>query len=107
MTFYIFHRYRVCLVDHVDLICSLYRLWEGLGSSSLVILPLGFNCGFISISTIWVVHWGLLLGLPWRTWVCPSEGHVWRWCSCLSHRGSGSTRYSEELAARAAGNRVL
>ena len=26
MTFYILHRHRVCLVDRVDLICSLYRL---------------------------------------------------------------------------------
>ena len=25
MTFYIFHRHRVCLVEHVDLICSLYN----------------------------------------------------------------------------------
>ena len=50
MTFYIFHRHRVCLVDHVDLICSLYSWWEGFGSSSLATLPLGFNCGFISIS---------------------------------------------------------
>ena len=40
------------------------------------------------------------LGLPW-------EGQVWRWCSCLGHRGSGSTRYSVGLAARAAGNIVL
>ena len=31
MTFYIFHRHRVCLVDHVDLICSLYSWWEDLG----------------------------------------------------------------------------
>jgi len=50
MTFYIFHRHRVCLVDHVDLICSLYSWWEGFGSSSLATLPLGFNCGFISTS---------------------------------------------------------
>ena len=56
---------------------------------------------------MWVVHLGLLLRLPWRTWVCPSEGQVWRWCSCLGHRGSGSTRYSEGLAAKALGNRVL
>ena len=55
----------------------------------------------------WVVHWVLLLRLPWRTWVCPSEGQVWRWCSCFGCRGSGSTRYSGELAARAAGNIVL
>ena len=50
---------------------------------------------------------GLLLRLLWRTWVCPTEGQVWRWCSYLGHRGSGSTRYSGELAARAAGNIVL
>ena len=50
MSFYIFHRHRVCLVDHVDLFCSLYNWWEGFGSSSLVTAPLGFNCGFISTS---------------------------------------------------------
>ena len=50
MTFYVFHRHRVCLVDLVDLICSLYSWWEGFGSSSLVTLPLGFNCGFIPTS---------------------------------------------------------
>ena len=52
----------------------------------------------------WVIHWGFLLRLPWRTWVGPCE--VWRWCSCLSPRGSGGTRYSGELGARAAGNIV-
>ena len=57
MTCYIRHRHRVCLVDCVDLICSLYSWWEGLGSSSLVTLPLGFNCGFISTYAC-----GLLLG---------------------------------------------
>ena len=50
MTFYTFHRHRVYLVDHVDLICSLYSWWEGLGTYSLSSLPLGFNCGFISTS---------------------------------------------------------
>ena len=39
MSFYTFHRHRVCLVDHVDLICSLNSWWEGLGSSSLTTLP--------------------------------------------------------------------
>ena len=48
---YILKKHRVCLVDHVDLICSLYSWWEGFGSSSLATLPLGFNCGFISTST--------------------------------------------------------
>ena len=56
---------------------------------------------------LWVVHWGLLLRLPWRACVCLCEGQVWRWCSCLGHRGSGSSRCSGELAARAAGNTVL
>ena len=50
MTSYTFHRHRVCLVDCVDLICSLYSLWESFGSSSLATLPLGFNCGFTSTS---------------------------------------------------------
>ena len=106
MTLYIFQRHTVCLVDRVDLIC-LYSRWEGFGSSSLVTLPLGFNCGFISPSTRGsFVHWGLLLRLPWRTRVCPCEGQAWRRCSCLGRRGSGSTRYSDGLPARAAGNTV-
>ena len=56
---------------------------------------------------MWVVHWDLLLRLPWRIWVCPHEGQVWRWYICLHCGGSGSTRHSGELAARAAGNTVL
>ena len=51
MTFYIFHRPRVCLVDCVDLIYSLYSWWESFGSSSLATLPLGFNRGSIFTST--------------------------------------------------------
>ena len=61
MTFYIFHRHRVCLVDHVDFICSLYSWWEGFASSSLITLPLGFSCGFISSacgSSTGVYSWG-------------------------------------------------
>ena len=49
MSFYIFHRHRVCLVDCVGLICSLYSWWEGFGFSSLATLCLDFSCGFISI----------------------------------------------------------
>ena len=110
-TFYIFHRHRVCLVNYVDLICSLYISGEGFGSSSLAILPLSHTplaiLWFYFHLCMWVVHWGLLLRLPWGTRVCPSEGQMWRWCRCLGHRGSGSTRYSGELAARAAENIVL
>ena len=107
MSFYIFHRHRVCLVDRVDLICSLYSWCKGLGSYSLATLPLGFNLWFYLHICMWVVHWGLLLRLPWRTWVCPCEGQMWRWYSCLGCRGSGITRYSGELVAREAGNVVL
>ena len=32
---------------------------------------------------------------------------MWRWCSYLGRRGSGSTRYSGELATRAIGSIVL
>ena len=51
MSFHVFHRHRICLVDHVDLICMLCSWWEGLGSYSSATLSLGFNCGFISTST--------------------------------------------------------
>ena len=66
MTFYIFRRHRVCLVDRVDLICSLSSWWEGFGSSSLATLPLGFNCGFISTSACGLSTGAALedLGLP-------------------------------------------
>ena len=43
MSFHIFHRHRVCLVDCVDLICSLYSWWEKFRSSSLA------NCPLVSI----------------------------------------------------------
>ena len=46
---------------------------------------------------------GCPLGFALKDWVCPCEGQKWRWCSCLGHRVSGSTRFSGELVARAAG----
>ena len=52
------HRHRVCLVDCVDLICSLYSWWEGFGSSSLATLP------WVSIVVLFPpVHVGRPLGL--------------------------------------------
>ena len=48
--FYIFHSHRVCLIDCVDLTCSMYSWWESFGSSSLATLPLGFSRSFISTS---------------------------------------------------------
>ena len=67
----------------------------------------GFQLWFYFHLCMWVIPWGLLLRLPWRTWVCSCDGQVCRWCSCLGHRDLGSTRYSRGLAARAAGNIVL
>ena len=62
-----FHRHRVCLVDCVGLICSLYSWWEGFGFSSLATLCLDFSCGFISIfargSSTGVCSWGCPGGL--------------------------------------------
>ena len=43
MTFYIFYRHGVCLVDHVDLISSLYRWWDSFG-----LLP-SPHCPWVSI----------------------------------------------------------
>ena len=50
LSLYVFHRHRVCLVDCVDWICSLYTWWEDLGSSCSATLPLDFNCHFIFTS---------------------------------------------------------
>ena len=100
MSFYILHRHRVSLDDNLDLIFSLYSWWEGLGSSSLATLLLGFNCASGSSP-------GFVPEAALEDLVCPSEGQVWRWCSRLGQSGSGSIRYSQELPAIAAGNIVL
>ena len=73
---FIFHRHRICLVDRVDLICSLYSWWKGFVSSSFFHIAPGFQLWFYFHLCTWIVHWGLLLRLPWRTWVCPCEGQV-------------------------------
>ena len=83
MTFYIFHGHRVCLVDRVDLICSLHSCWKGFGSSSLVTLPLGFNCGFISTSacesSTGVCSWGCPGGLGFAPVRARSGGGAAAW----------------------------
>ena len=50
LSFYVFHRHSICLVDYMDLICTLCRWWGGFMCSSLATQPLVFNCGFISVS---------------------------------------------------------
>ena len=84
---FIFHRHRVCLVDHVDLICSLYKLVGRFRVFFLSYSAPGFQLWFYFHLCICVIHWGLLLRLPWRTWVCRYEGQVWRWCSCFGSQG--------------------
>ena len=107
MTFYIFHRHRVWLVDHVDIICSLYSWWEDFGSSSLATLPLGFNCGIISTSacgsSTGVCSWGSPGGLgfaPKKT-RCGSDVAA---CVAGVLAETGTQR---GLEAKAAGNIVL
>ena len=112
MAFYTFHRHRVWLVDHVDVICSLYSWWEGFGSSSLATLPLGFNCGFISTSacglSTGVCSWGCPEGLgsaPKRT-RCGSDAAACDAAACVAGV-LAETGTQQGLEARAAGNIVL
>ena len=103
MSFYTFHRHSLLSWScglNLQLIQLVGRLWVFFLSHTAC----GFQLWFYFHLYMWVIHWGLLLRLPWRAWVCPCEGQVWRWCSCLGSRESGSTRYSKSLAARAAGN---
>ena len=106
MSFYIFHRHSLPSWScgfNLQLVQLVGRFWVFILCHTASGLQLWF---YFHLCT-GVVHWGLLQRLPWRAWVCPCEGQVWRWCSCLGHRGPGSTRYSGVLAARAAGNTVL
>ena len=65
--------HRVSPVDLLDLTCHLYSWWEAFGSSSLAILSLCFNCGFISTS------------------VCESSTRLCSWV-CPGAPGSASVR---------------
>jgi len=42
-----------------------------------------------------------------RTWVCPREDQVWRWCDCLGCGDSDGARYARKLAATGTGDMVL
>ena len=46
MSFYIFHRHRIYLVDHVDLICSLYLQVGRFGVFFLSHIASGFQLWF-------------------------------------------------------------
>ena len=93
MAFYLFHRHSLLSWScgfNLQLVRPVGRFWVFLLGHTAP----GFQLWFYFHLCMWVVHWGLLLRLPWRPWVWPCEGQVWRWCSCLGRRGSGSTRYS-------------
>ena len=105
MTFHIFHRHRVCLVDHVDLTCSLQSWWEGFGSSSLATPPLGFNCGFISTSACGpspgLCSWGCPGRLGFALWGSGAEAMqllgsqgFWQHQVLRGAGSSGSRKYS-------------
>ena len=105
MTFCIFHRHRVCLVDHIDFNLYLVKLVGRFGVFFL-------SHPWVSIVILFPpLHVSRSLGFAPETALkdlgLPCEAKVWRWCSCLGHRGSGSTRSSGELVAREAGNIVL
>ena len=105
-SFYTFHRHRAAWSScgfNLQLAQLVGRFWVFFLSHTAS----GFQLWFYFHLCMWVVHWGLFLRLPWRTWVFPCEGQVWRCCSCLGCRGSGSTRYSRELVAGTTGNIVF
>ena len=96
LSFYIFHKHRVHLVDHVDLICSLFSCTAC--GRILILFPSHSDpraqLWFYHHICMKVVHRSLFLSVPWRTWVCPSEDQVWSWSSCLDHGDICRTRYS-------------
>ena len=85
VSFYIFHRHRVCLVDRVDIICSVHSWWESFGSFSLTTLSLGFNCGCVSTSACGlftgVCSWGFPGGLGFTPMRARSGGGATAWAA--------------------------
>ena len=66
----------------------------------------GFQLWFYFYLYMWVVRWGLLLRLPWRNCVCVRAkcgGGAAAWVTGVL----AALKYSGELAARAARNKVL
>ena len=95
---------RVWLVDHVDLMAACTtggKVWVLFLSHTAP----GFQLRFYLHLCMWVVHWGLLLMLPWRTQVCSSEGQVLRWCNCLGCRDPGGAKCAGMWTASATGVR--
>ena len=95
----IFHRCRVYLADHGDLICSLYSWCKGFWSSSLVTLSLWFSFGFIPMSVcgpptgVW--YWGFLGDLG----SAPCDYWAQRWYDCLDHGSTSAATCTGKQAA--------
>ena len=108
LSFPIFHRHRVYLVNHVDLIFNLCRWWKTFQSSSLATPLLELSCGFSPTPECRpptrVCSWGCPEGLgsaPMRighgsgmaAWIVGGpmvpgvQGSWWSWC-----KRCGSTR---------------
>ena len=88
VTFYIFCRHRICLVDHVDLIHSFYSCGKALG-----LLP-QTHCPWVSAVVLFPPLYvsrpvGFAPEAALEELGLPCEVQVWRWCNCVSCRGSG------------------
>ena len=74
-SFYVFHRQSLPSWScgfNLQLVQLVGRFWVFFLSHTAP----RFQLWFYFHLCMWVVHWGLLLRLPWRTWVCPCEGQV-------------------------------
>ena len=70
MTFYVFHRHSLASWSrgfNLQLVQLVGRFWVFFLSHTAP----GFQLWFSFHLYMWVVHWALLPGLPWRTWVHP------------------------------------
>ena len=105
--FIIFYRHRVCLVDQLDLICSLCSWWDGFGSPSLATLPLGFNCGFISTSTCGSSAGVCYCGCPGGLGFAPVRARCGGGAAVWVSGVLAAPDTQGDWASRAAGNIVL
>ena len=105
MPFYIFYRHIVCLVDHMDLICSLYSWWEGFGSSQS-------QCSWVPIVVSFpALHVGGPLGFAHEAALedlgLPLRGPGVEVVQLLGTQGFWQHQVLREVLATAAGNIVL
>ena len=66
-----------------------------------------FQLWFYFHLCMWVIHWGLLLRLPWWAWVCPVRARCGGGAAAWVAGVLAAPGTQGELAARAAGNIML